>query len=80
MLIALPDTALARASFAAARADGASTATVSDDDLPQHDGIAAMRVVISGGGVIDACTAYFLSLRQVEVTSGPMSAAPVVTQ
>jgi glycine/D-amino acid oxidase-like deaminating enzyme len=26
-----------------------------------------MRVVICGGGVIGACTAYFLSLRQVEV-------------
>ena len=25
-----------------------------------------MRVVICGGGVIGACTAYFLSLRQVE--------------
>ena len=31
------------------------------------DGIVAMRVVICGGGVIGACTAYFLSLRQVEV-------------
>jgi glycine/D-amino acid oxidase-like deaminating enzyme len=27
-----------------------------------------MRVVICGGGVIGACTAYFLNLRQVEVT------------
>ena len=27
-----------------------------------------MRVVICGGGVIGACTAYFLSLRQAEVT------------
>ena len=26
-----------------------------------------MRVVICGGGVIGACTAYFLGLRQVEV-------------
>jgi glycine/D-amino acid oxidase-like deaminating enzyme len=26
-----------------------------------------MRVVICGGGVIGACTAHFLSLRQVEV-------------
>ena len=31
------------------------------------NGIAAMRVVICGGGVIGACTAYFLGLRQVEV-------------
>jgi glycine/D-amino acid oxidase-like deaminating enzyme len=31
------------------------------------DGIVAMRVVICGGGVIGACTAYFLTLRQVEV-------------
>jgi glycine/D-amino acid oxidase-like deaminating enzyme len=29
--------------------------------------IVAMREVICGGGVIGACTAYFLSLRQVEV-------------
>jgi glycine/D-amino acid oxidase-like deaminating enzyme len=28
-----------------------------------------MRVVICGGGVIGACTAYFLGLRQVEVPS-----------
>ena len=27
-----------------------------------------MRVVICGGGVIGACTAYYLSLRRVEVT------------
>ena len=33
------------------------------------DGILAIRVVICGGGVIGACTAYFLSLRQVEVAA-----------
>ena len=31
------------------------------------DGIVAVRVVICGAGVIGARTAYFLSLRQVEV-------------
>src|SRR3954453_21450839 len=31
------------------------------------EGTIPMRVVICGGGVLGACLAYFLSLRQVEV-------------
>ena len=27
-----------------------------------------MKVIICGGGVIGACTAYFLSLRNVDIT------------
>jgi glycine/D-amino acid oxidase-like deaminating enzyme len=35
--------------------------------LGRRGGSSLMRVVICGGGVIGACTAYFLSLRQIEV-------------